>query len=52
VGDEEVIRPEVHRLIEGEFSLLDLMEDGQDDRQLEDRLHGRVRLRIQIALER
>lgn len=39
-------------MVERELSLLDQMQHGEDERELEDGLHGRVRVGIEVAVER
>jgi len=48
---EEVARKKANGLVEGEFSLLDLVQRAEGERQLEDGLHGRMGLRFEIAIE-
>ena len=51
-GKNKVRSQERDRLVERELSLLYLMKDRKSQRQFEDRLHRRMGLRIDVAIQR
>lgn len=48
---DAVFRPEVDGLIQLEFALLDEVQGGDGERGLKDGLHGRMGVRVEIAVE-
>ena len=51
VRQDAVLRKEPHRLIQRKRALLDLMQNRDCERQLEDGLHGRLRVWIEVAIQ-
>ena len=51
VRQDAVLRKKAHRLIHRKRALLNLMQNRDRERQLEDRLHGRLRVWIEVAIQ-
>src|SRR5580692_10366215 len=51
VRQDAVLGKEPHRLIQRKRALLDLIQNRQSERQLEDGLHGRLRVWIEVAIQ-
>ena len=51
IGKDAIAEEKMNGLVDGEFTLFDEMERGDGERELEDRLHGRMSVRFEIAVE-